>query len=49
MRIVKALCEPKIKNVKIGEVVQFYRKGWYCRDEDEDGFITFNKTIGIKN
>ncbi|ELQ73938.1 Glutaminyl-tRNA synthetase [Trachipleistophora hominis] len=48
MQIVEGLCEPGITDVKVGEVVQFFRKGWYCRDEDENGLMTFNKTVGMK-
>lgn len=40
--------DEEISSIKIGEVVQFFRKGWYCRDNDEDGQIVFNKTIHMK-
>lgn len=48
MLVVDGLCESRIMDVKVGDVVQFFRKGWYCRDEDENGFMMFNKTVGMK-
>lgn len=48
MKIIEAFANENIKTVQKGEVVQFFRKGWYCRDEDENGQIVFNKTIDMK-
>ncbi|KRH95026.1 Glutaminyl-tRNA synthetase [Pseudoloma neurophilia] len=48
MEIIAGYSTEAIKNVKIGETVQFFRKGWYCRDQDVDGQIVFNKTIDMK-
>lgn len=46
--IIEGWAESLVTSIEVGEVVQFFRKGWYCRDEDENGVITFNKTVGMK-
>lgn len=48
LSVIRGYSNDGIKSIKIGETVQFFRKGWYCRDEDVDGLIVFNKTIDMK-
>lgn len=48
LTIIRGYSSAEIKNIKIGETVQFFRKGWYCRDEDMDGLMVFNKTVDMK-
>ena len=48
--IKKALIEPSIKDRKVGEVVQFMRIGYFCKDYDStDEHLVFNRTVALKD
>lgn len=40
--------EPCLKESKIEETFQFYRHGYFCRDNKSDGKLVFNLTVSIK-
>ncbi|MCI5082474.1 MAG: glutamine--tRNA ligase/YqeY domain fusion protein [Saprospiraceae bacterium] len=45
-----AYAEPSLKNAKIGEQLQFMRKGYYCVDPDStDEKMVFNRTVTLKD
>ncbi|WP_392437575.1 glutamine--tRNA ligase/YqeY domain fusion protein [Cruoricaptor ignavus] len=47
---VTAFAEPEIKNVKIGEPLQFQRIGYFTKDEDStDEKAVFNRTVTLKD
>ncbi|NNE30532.1 MAG: glutamine--tRNA ligase, partial [Saprospiraceae bacterium] len=46
----KVLCEPALKDAKLGESYQFMRKGYFCLDKDSsDGQLIFNRTVGLRD
>lgn len=51
LRIVKnAFIEPSIKERAIGDVVQFMRIGYFCKDEDSSNDkLVFNRTVALKD
>jgi glutaminyl-tRNA synthetase len=48
--IEKAFVEPSLANAKLGEAVQFIRKGYYCLDRDsKPDHLVFNRTVTLKD
>ena len=46
----KAVAEHVVKQSNVGEVFQFFRKGYYCLDkESRDDVLVFNKSISLKD
>jgi glutaminyl-tRNA synthetase len=46
----EARIEPALRDVKVGEVVQFERNGYFCADpETTPGKPVFNRTIGLRD
>jgi glutaminyl-tRNA synthetase len=42
--------EPMVKNLKIGQPIQFLRHGYFCVDKDStDAKIVFNRTVTLKD
>jgi len=45
-----AFVEPSLANAKVGEAVQFIRKGYFCLDRDSTpGHLVFNRTVTLKD
>ena len=48
--IEKAYVEPSLKNVKVGQQLQFMRKGYFCVDPDsKSDKLIFNRTVTLKD
>jgi glutaminyl-tRNA synthetase len=46
----EARIEPALAALKIGEVVQFERQGYFCPDPDaKAGRLVFNRTVGLRD
>ena len=46
----KVYIEPALKNVEIGQALQFIRKGYYCLDKDSSpDKLVFNRTVTLKD
>lgn len=50
LEVITAMAEPAMKNLKIGETVQFQRMGYFCVDTDstEDNMV-FNRTVTLRD
>ncbi|MDR2562692.1 MAG: glutamine--tRNA ligase/YqeY domain fusion protein [Prevotellaceae bacterium] len=50
LKIVEAFAEPAIKDLKMGESVQFERTGYFCLDKDSTAEkLVFNRTVTLKD
>lgn len=51
MSLSQCFLEPILKNVAAGELFQFEREGYYCRDitDTEDGHPVFNRTVTLRD
>ena len=50
LKVVKGYAEPSLKELKVGDTVQFQRLGYFCVDPDSrEGQLVFNKTVGLKD
>lgn len=50
LKLVKAYVEPSLKNAKVGDRLQFMRKGYFCLDKDSTAEnLVFNRTVGLKD
>jgi glutaminyl-tRNA synthetase len=50
LKIVEAFAEPAIKDINIGESVQFERTGYFCPDRDSTSDkLVFNRTVTMKD
>lgn len=50
VKTVTAFAEPEIKNVEIGEPLQFQRIGYFTKDQDSDeNKLVFNRTVTLKD
>lgn len=51
LKVIKnAYIEPSIKERTVGEVVQFMRIGYFCKDSDSaDDHLVFNRTVALKD
>jgi glutaminyl-tRNA synthetase len=41
--------EPSLKEVKVGESIQFERLGYFCKDSDSDDTPIFNQTVPLRD
>ena len=48
--VVKGFAEPNLKDVEVGEPLQFQRIGYFTKDQDstEDNLV-FNRTVTLKD
>ncbi len=50
MNIITAYVEPSLKTAKVGDRVQFMRKGYFCLDKDSsEEKMVFNRTVTLKD
>ncbi len=50
LSVITAMAEPAMKNLKIGETVQFQRMGYFCVDPDTtDDKMVFNRTVTLRD
>lgn len=50
LTVVKALLEPALANLPVGEKVQFERLGYFCKDKDStDARLVFNRTATLRD
>lgn len=50
MTIVQGFAEPSLKNVAVGEPLQFQRIGYFTKDQDStDTHLVFNRTVTLKD
>ena len=41
--------EPSLKEVKVGESIQFERLGYFCKDPDSNDTPIFNQTVPLRD
>jgi len=46
---VNGYIEPTVSNASKGEKFQFQRLGYFVLDENKDGNLVFNKTVGLRD
>lgn len=50
LEVITAKAEPSLKSLKVGDRVQFMRKGYYTVDPDTtDENLVFNRTVGLRD
>ncbi|MGB6153462.1 MAG: glutamine--tRNA ligase/YqeY domain fusion protein [Pricia sp.] len=50
LEVITGYLEPSLKNVQIGDQVQFQRLGYFCVDPDSsDEKLVFNRTVGLRD
>ena len=50
LKVVTAYAEPAVKEVKVGEPLQFQRIGYFTKDQDStDSKLVFNRTVTLKD
>jgi len=50
LQVITGYLEPSMKNLKIGDQVQFQRLGYFCVDPDTTSEkLIFNKTVGLRD
>lgn len=50
LEVITAMAEPAMKNLSIGETVQFQRMGYFCVDPDTtDDKMVFNRTVTLRD
>lgn len=50
LEVVTAMAEPAMKDLKIGETVQFQRMGYFCVDPDTtENYMVFNRTVTLRD
>ena len=48
-KLIVGKSEQFISSFKKGEKVQFQRKGYYIVDNNQNGSMSFNKTVGLRD
>jgi len=50
LEVITAMAEPAMKNLGVGDTVQFQRMGYFCVDPDttEDKMV-FNRTVTLRD
>ena len=48
-KLIEGKSEQFISSLKKGQKVQFQRKGYYIVDDNQNGNMSFNKTIGLRD
>lgn len=50
LQVITAMAEPAMKNLKVGEIVQFQRMGYFCVDPDTTNEkMVFNRTVTLRD
>jgi len=49
LKIKNGFVESNLSNAKKEKVYQFEREGYYCRDNQSEGKLIFNKTVGLRD
>lgn len=50
LEVITAMAEPAMKNLKVGEIVQFQRMGYFCVDPDTTNEkMVFNRTVTLRD
>lgn len=50
LEVITAMAEPAMKNLKVGDIVQFQRMGYFCVDPDSsDEKMVFNRTVTLRD
>lgn len=50
LEVITAMAEPAMKNLSIGQTVQFQRMGYFCVDPDStDDKMVFNRTVTLRD
>ncbi|WP_298953415.1 glutamine--tRNA ligase/YqeY domain fusion protein [uncultured Nonlabens sp.] len=50
LEVITAMAEPAMKNLSIGQTVQFQRMGYFCVDPDTtDDKLVFNRTVTLRD
>ena len=50
LKVVTAYAEPALKEVEVGEPLQFQRIGYFTKDQDStDSKLVFNRTVTLKD
>jgi len=50
MKTIQGFAEPGLKNVAVGEPLQFQRIGYFTKDQDStDNHLVFNRTVTLKD
>ncbi len=50
MEVCRGIVEPSLRELAVGERVQFERVGYFCVDKDSrPGQVVFNRTIGLRD
>lgn len=50
LNVITAMAEPAMKNLEVGETVQFQRMGYFCVDPDTtDEKMVFNRTVTLRD
>jgi glutaminyl-tRNA synthetase len=50
LEVITAMAEPAMKNLQIGETVQFQRMGYFCVDLDTTpDRMVFNRTVTLRD
>lgn len=50
LEVITAMAEPAMKNLQIGETVQFQRMGYFCVDPDTTPYkMVFNRTVTLRD
>ena len=45
----EALVEPSLSDVETGQGFQFEREGYFCRDQDHEDRLTFNRVVTLRD
>ncbi len=45
----EALVEPSLSDVETGQGFQFEREGYFCRDQDHEGRLVFNRVVTLRD
>ena len=50
LEVITAMAEPAMKNIEVGDTVQFQRMGYFCVDPDStEGQMVFNRTVTLRD
>ncbi|PQJ31485.1 glutamine--tRNA ligase [Nonlabens arenilitoris] len=50
LEVITAMAEPAMKNLKVGDIVQFQRMGYFCVDPDTtEDHMVFNRTVTLRD
>ena len=50
LTVVRGMCEPLVAEAKEGDVFQFLRVGYFCKDRDSSEELpVYNRTVALKD